>query len=757
MPFSYEKQLKFFDPHLFEELCAQLIKNEFEDSYHLDPAGGDEGIDIAEGPIDEKERHSTGKKLRVWQVKNFSGGIKESQKAQIVKSLNRVISTNQPDHWTLCIPVNLDIKSINWFDQLKRKYKKHGFKMDTWDSTEILKRIRKDQSLMDLYFFKPQKALGQSDLQRILNRLDDFTSVPKILTEEKKRTGNPEGFYNGTIPKWSDIAHEYDAPREKFNDLWKKVSQNSNNPGGRIPLILITGRSGDGKSTLLMRLAARIVERGNELVFICKDNAFKLGVEQFEEIPKNQVSYIFIDKIVRFPKELLHGFFERLCRESMPVVVIAAEIRSIWANLDISIKNTSNIHYIDLEEMTDFDIISLLNKLSADEKNKDKFLGELSKLSREEQISVFKDKAKRQLLVALLEAKYNEEFRARVCGEIERLTDMYGEKISHTCAYISALHRLDIPMPRTLLEKVVPTDDLLHVCKYTTGLLSEIDMYSGEIVTRHPLVADILFRFEFDNTSSQVSCYKNIIESADPKNSRLITRMLQRITLMKENDLAKELLIIGTSQFGNDVIFLHISAMLMNKLGATSDAKELLKKITKIQPENAPTWQAWALMEKDQGNFDEARKLFEKGVKADPSHAYLWQAWALMERSLNNHKKACELFGKLVEIKPTYSGGWYCLADTAITLGNTIKAKEILENAVVHFPQEVSLWLLWAKLEKSLGNVSKAKELLLKSLEHNQKDASAWYFLAKIEEEEGNTEQASYYFDEAEKRDKKKE
>ena len=41
--------------------------------------------------------------------------------------------------------------------------------------------------------------------------------------------------------------------------------------------------------------------------------------------------------------------------------------------------------------------------------------------------------------------------------------------------------------------------------------------------------------------------------------------------------------------------------------------------------------QAWAIVEKDRGNFDEASALFEAGVRADPNHLYLWQAWGCME------------------------------------------------------------------------------------------------------------------------------
>lgn len=67
MLFSFEDQLKLLNPRLFEELCAQLVKRDFPESWHMKGAGGDEGIDIFAGEIDKERRKQTGSVLRVWQ------------------------------------------------------------------------------------------------------------------------------------------------------------------------------------------------------------------------------------------------------------------------------------------------------------------------------------------------------------------------------------------------------------------------------------------------------------------------------------------------------------------------------------------------------------------------------------------------------------------------------------------------------------------------------------------------------------------
>ncbi len=82
MPFSLEDQLRLLRPHLFEELCGQLVKQDFPDSCHVEGAGGDEGIDIFAGELSREARVQKGSHLHVWQVKSFRYGVKSKQREQ---------------------------------------------------------------------------------------------------------------------------------------------------------------------------------------------------------------------------------------------------------------------------------------------------------------------------------------------------------------------------------------------------------------------------------------------------------------------------------------------------------------------------------------------------------------------------------------------------------------------------------------------------------------------------------------------------
>jgi tetratricopeptide (TPR) repeat protein len=712
MPFSLEEQLKLFDPRRFEELCAQLVKREFPQSWHVEGAGGDEGIDIFVGELDKKRREQTGSLLRVWQVKLFREGMKHGQREKAEKSLERVKQMHQPDCWTLCIPINLNMDARRWVESLRLKYP--DIALDIWRGDDIVYRVRQDKSLIDSYFLRPQPVISKETLKPILDRLDDFESVPELLENARPYVKDASDFYNGTIPDWRDIVQNFDAPREQFGKLWQIIAKHANNPGGRVPFVLITGRSGDGKSTVLMRLATELVKQGCELVFYCKDDTQSLHAEQFSELPKDKVSFVFIDRITRFDVDNLRSFFERLYREAITVVVIGAAVRSLWEGLSPALENVTDVCVVGLEEMSDNDIDALLDKLGADPDHAVEYLGALAGLPREQQVALFRQKARRQLLVALIEAKHNRAFKDYVYGELSSLENHFGRDVRRACIYISAVHRLDLSMPRNLLQRLLPNtfldDDVL---RRTHGLLVELLLKRTGIATRHALIAEVIFNSE----PRRQHCYAEIITTADVEQERLIGRTLHALTLRGENALADMLFRVASQRFPHNVVLNQMHAKLTWKQGDIKRARELFEKGTRADPKNVHTWQAWALMEKDAGNINKARELFDKGTQANPKDAYTWQAWALMEKDAGEIEKARALFQKGTEADPKSVPTWQAWALMEKDAGEIEKARALFQKGTEADPKSVPTWQAWAGMEKKQRYWAQAEQLYLHAAE----------------------------------------
>lgn len=70
---------------------------------------------------------------------------------------------------------------------------------------------------------------------------------------------------------------------------------------------------------------------------------------------------------------------------------------------------------------------------------------------------------------------------------------------------------------------------------------------------------------------------------------------------------------------------LHGWAMLEQKLGYWSEARELLQRAADIQPGNAVVHQTRALLEAQAHNYASARHHFRLGVTAAPEDVKCWQ------------------------------------------------------------------------------------------------------------------------------------
>ena len=49
--------------------------------------------------------------------------------------------------------------------------------------------------------------------------------------------------------------------------------------------------------------------------------------------------------------------------------------------------------------------------------------------------------------------------------------------------------------------------------------------------------------------------------------------------------------------------------------------------------------QAWGILEGEQGNVEEARRLLRRASRVDPNHLYVWQAWGCLEYRQQNYEQ----------------------------------------------------------------------------------------------------------------------
>lgn len=673
--FAIFDQMRLLSASRFEQLCAQLLRS--DQAILVDGKSGDRGVDLFRGPLDRKLRAASGEKLHVWQAKYFTAAVNKSRKQQIEGSLIRVCETYAPESWTLCVPINLDVATHEWVQELGTK---HGIPVDVLQASDLERLILKDDAVRREYFLP-----AAQDILDVITNFSDFQPVASAIDRVREalavQTHSGEEFYDGAAPDWRDIAQDFDARRDVMGDLWNFAIAALTSPSGRIPFAVVTGRSGEGKSTVLMRFAAELVRHGQKHVYFHHASSNELNPAQFASFPPGTRIFLFIDSITRFPPGVLLGFLTRLRHDCVQAIVVGAAIQSLWDGQEGAFDNVAAVDEFRLRRLSDHEIEAILEKLSADES----YLGDLRKLTHDERVRLFR-RAKGQLLVALLEAKRSGgNFESYVRGELNALEEHFGRDIRKACVYVSLVHRFDVRLPVPLLQRLLPaTDLLLDVFPRTKKLLhiSDDGLMSS---MRHPLIAEVIASAQDDH----VALYEKIITAAEPQDERILVRVLHALCSSSDPVHAARLLELASRRSLKSPMFPHIAATLAFKKRNIEAAREIFRRADDAGIADGRILASWATLEAADGNLGDlrnpaatsARGLFRRAIAIAPDEVPRVQ-YAIFERDQKN----------------------------VGTIDDPHSARGILHEAYTRFPDGQSLVRTWAILENKLRNIGKSKE-----------------------------------------------
>jgi len=153
----------------FEDMCADLLAEEYPGILQIRPNPGDNGIDcIRFDPSDGK--------AIVYQCKYFPNDIEKSQKEQIRGSYKAVCKSLGEflKQWFLILPRNMDNNELNWFQ--KWKAKQDGIDINLFGEPQLRSLLAKHPSIRDCYF--------QSGNAEIFKKI--ILSQAEVITELKK-------------------------------------------------------------------------------------------------------------------------------------------------------------------------------------------------------------------------------------------------------------------------------------------------------------------------------------------------------------------------------------------------------------------------------------------------------------------------------------------------------------------------------------------------------------------------------------------
>jgi len=123
-----------------------------------------------------------------------------------------------------------------------------------------------------------------------------------------------------------------------------------------------------------------------------------------------------------------------------------------------------------------------------------------------------------------------------------------------------------------------------------------------------------------------------------------------------------------------------------------------------MDPGNAAAYQAWALLEKKDGNTQKAQKLLEYCLERNPKHEPSLHALAKLHLELCHFVQARKLLQRVLRINPSHPHSWTTLGELCYYQGDPGQARRIYEQSVAYCGEDSVAYASWAHMEARMGD-----------------------------------------------------
>ena len=388
-----------------------------------------------------------------------------------------------------------------------------------------------------------------------------FNRVPKESKPIKERSG----FLTGTSPRWNDILLDLDVPRTISIDIINAAERflSSKDESSKTNIISIIGYAGAGKSTLLKRLGISMTQKGRTAFFSYSDFIPKKDeiVDVLSAI--NEKAVLIFDNsknaLSQLPK-LIDSLNQEL--KFPPLIILG--IRTNYIDLlDQFINPTvsENLKF-QIPDLDDIEINSIIKKLEDNN-----LLGKLSGMNSYQRIREFKNRAHRQILIAMKEATNGNSFNEIIKDEFESIHP-YEAKILALCVALNTeLGFTNSKQDFVGFSKSAQNEALAYLETVLQGTISGVGNTDSRFMLRHKIMADYIIKYCVNPKMLKEAYIRvlsvlapELIESKGPSRIFNLYKALINHTLLyrrfrNEIDLAREVYDSITAYFKTDYHF----------------------------------------------------------------------------------------------------------------------------------------------------------------------------------------------------------
>lgn len=592
-------------------------------------------------------------------------------------------------------------------------------------------------------------------------------------------------FYKGDQPSWGLVHHNCTARRHMTDTILRHLAA----PG--FQAFTLTGAGGEGKTTVLMQVAAELSTLGYEVYFARDTQRLKLPIHTLDEIAAQDQSApplaLFIDNASLYTNA--SDLIQRLSSKKRTIKIILADRTNIWmrSSLCQTINKFKKAHsraflsegLKQLDQAEAGRIAELLVKSGT--VPADTSTAELSR-------SLLSD-ANGFLLSAMLTTTYGIPLREIIHSVLLQLEDFdNGDKLLDILSVITIF---DVVGYKHAKEAVRCDSKLLvEIFNNDRSILGLLYGLSGEVhpkmlTTRHESITNIFRELLFESGAFRTvdeDYLLDMILTAVGERSKLRSKCSEGKLLYQipqyygslENygyefarKLYKEAVSKDRHRFQTWIEWAGIEVEHGN-LGTIEEegSARWIYYQSIMQHENETTpWLYWSRVERDHGELgtqDEpytARWIAMQGSLKNTTSQALWKHWAELEETagnmgdVNKEYSARWIYFKITDRLKKSSNVWYNWAIMEREAGNygdhsisEYNYHWIVQQGRLHNPNDISLIILWARLEKEKRNYGAIDDpealrgVIKRNLidANNDKQGGLWILAVEIERERRN-------------------
>jgi len=284
-------------------------------------------------------------------------------------------------------------------------------------------------------------------------------------------------FLLGREPVWADLTEGFAVERNFEGDLKERLSRRDGGLAG-----FVTGTAGAGKSITLRRLALEYQAEGLDVLWIDMQNEVPLF--QTRRLVQEAAADVVVVDDIDGLRDHTVGFVRDLLTDTPNLLLLASARSTRFVHLRIAerLRDLPTIQFA-VPNLEDSDIELLIDALERARR-----LGKLQGMTHDQQVAVFRDKAGRQLLVAMVEATSGEKFDEKIDRECAELTA--NTALAYSIVAVATNLREHVSRDELLLafgdadnEALDALDELLR------GRLV-LEPQSDQLAVRHRYIAD---------------------------------------------------------------------------------------------------------------------------------------------------------------------------------------------------------------------------------------------------------------------------